>query len=201
MSVMPSSLKKWMCPSHADHVMVGILASLTPAPHHSLSDFQPIRRSVKSPRIIEVKHPGMKNNGNVEIIPSAEDLAKETVPYEDIYINNRRYMIPEKVIRLDFLQKAAEFQAAIGKSKATEKYELVVFFTPSCLSLCRDIFGSFSSSPLTSLTSLTDDEDRQRELEETDEDSDSDSEDDDVSRTEAQAAQALLEISKGLSVS
>jgi len=96
----------------------------------------------------------MKNNGNVEIIPSAEDLAKETVPYEDIYINNRRYMIPEKVIRLDFLQKAAEFQAAIGKSKSTEK----------------DIFGSFSSSPLTSLTSLTDDEDRQRELEETDED-------------------------------
>jgi len=32
MSVMPSSLKKWMCPSHADHVMVGILASLPPAP-------------------------------------------------------------------------------------------------------------------------------------------------------------------------
>ncbi|KAF8326348.1 uncharacterized protein EI90DRAFT_1942623 [Cantharellus anzutake] len=86
MTVMPPPLKKWMCPNHADHVM-------------------PPRRSTKNPRIIEVKHPGTRNNGNIEIIPSAEDLAKETVPYDEIYINNRRYLIPEKAIRLDFLQK------------------------------------------------------------------------------------------------
>ncbi len=205
MSVMPSSLKKWMCPNHADHVIVGILGSF-PSTFASLpvNHFQPIRRSIKCPRIIEVKHPGMKNNGNIEIIPSAEDLAKETMPYEDVYINNRRYMIPEKIIRLDFLRKTAEFQTAVGKSKAAEKYGLPAFpvsYCLSCLSSCRDVFETCSSSPLTSLTSLTDDEDRQRELEETDEDGDSDSEVQNISRTEEQAAQTLVQISKGLSVS
>lgn len=54
----------------------------------------------------------MRNNGNIEIIPSAEDMADASIAagsaHEVVWINAVKYMIPERTIRLDFLDKVAE---------------------------------------------------------------------------------------------
>jgi hypothetical protein len=55
---------------------------------------------------MEVTRRGMPNNGNIEIIPSAEDMALEQDRrFEEVWINSKKYMIPERSVRLDFLDK------------------------------------------------------------------------------------------------
>lgn len=68
--------------------------------------------------------------------------------HEEVWINSRKYMIPERTIRLDFLEKAAD------------RRNPVIQRQPLPPLLPEDM----SSSPLTSLSSLTDDEDRRSEL-------------------------------------
>ena len=101
---MPSPLKKWMCPNHVEHDMVcNDSAGRFCFVHTSI---QPKRRAPKVPKIVEVTRRGMPNNGNIEIIPSAEDMALEQDRrFEEVWINSKRYMIPERSVRLDFLDK------------------------------------------------------------------------------------------------
>lgn len=74
---------------------------------------------MKNPKIVEVKTRGARNNGIIEIIPSAEDMASaQSTLYDEIWINAKKYMIPERTIRLDFLDKAADHRNP-GRRKAS----------------------------------------------------------------------------------
>ncbi|KAF9519983.1 hypothetical protein BS47DRAFT_1387604 [Hydnum rufescens UP504] len=137
LTTMPPTLKKWMCPNHAENAM-------------------PPRRSVKTPRIVEVKERGMRNNGNIEIIPSAEDMASEQDGrYDEIWINSKKYMIPERTIRLDFLDKATQRRNPGFRSNPPPPPQ-----PPPTVASSR----APSSSPLTSLSSLSDDDERRRDM-------------------------------------
>ena len=46
---------------------------------------------------------GTPNNGNITVVSDDED--KESVEYEDLIINRKKYRVPEKIIRLDFWEK------------------------------------------------------------------------------------------------
>jgi hypothetical protein len=74
-----------MCPNHADLVM-------------------PPRRTVRNGlETVEVVKTGQHNNGNVVVVP--EEEPRVDIPTEDMVINNRRYRVPEQVIKLDFWNK------------------------------------------------------------------------------------------------
>lgn len=81
-------------------------------PHPSIvRQKKPQRRVFKTPApVVEVKARRQRNNGNIEVVPSADYAfssgGKEL--YEEVWINARKYMIPEKTIRLDFWDKASE---------------------------------------------------------------------------------------------
>lgn len=56
--------------------------------------------------MVEINRRGLPNNGNIEVIPSAEDIAlDQDRRYEEVWINSKKYMIPERTVRLDFLDK------------------------------------------------------------------------------------------------
>ncbi|KAH7927720.1 hypothetical protein BV22DRAFT_1006394 [Leucogyrophana mollusca] len=87
---MPSFGKKWMCPSHADHVL------------------QPKRRIPKQDAPIDITKPRQFNNGNIDIIhPQAASVAEKLV-LDEVLINGRRYRVPERVIMLDFWSKISK---------------------------------------------------------------------------------------------
>jgi len=74
-----------MCPNHADLVM-------------------PPRRTVRNGiETVDVTKAGQHNNGNVVVVPDEEP--RTDIPTEDMVINNRRYRVPEQVIKLDFWNK------------------------------------------------------------------------------------------------
>ncbi|KAF8323196.1 hypothetical protein DL93DRAFT_644182 [Clavulina sp. PMI_390] len=133
---MPSPLKKWMCPNHAEQVM-------------------PKRRALKVPKTIEVHRRHVKNNGNIDVIPSAEDAAQDR-RYEEVWINAKKYMIPEKTIRLDFLDKVNGVQSPAGPSRIRDRQP-------------THYRNSSTSSSLTSLPP-SDGEDEDSESEESDDD-------------------------------
>lgn len=72
-------------------------------------------------------------------------------------INGRRYRVPEKIIVLDFWNK-------LNKRDDFQRYALSIYtIRNSCLTIKRDTdIPSGASSPLTSLSSLDDPEDRPR---------------------------------------
>ncbi|KAF9052736.1 hypothetical protein BJ165DRAFT_1400148 [Panaeolus papilionaceus] len=91
---------------------------------------------------IEITKPRQFNNGNIEVIHPEQPASLPHSPLiaDEVLINGRRYRVPEKIIVLDFwnkLNKRDDFQ--------------------------RDTdIPSGASSPLTSLSSLDDPEDRPR---------------------------------------
>ncbi|KAK0228244.1 hypothetical protein IW262DRAFT_590128 [Armillaria fumosa] len=89
---------------------------------------------------IEITKPRQFNNGNIEIIPSqlpSTAISHPKVNVDEVLINGRRYRVPERIILLDFWSK-------VNKTAATGDVE----------------DSSRMSSPLTSLSSLDDLEDR-----------------------------------------
>ncbi|TFY55597.1 hypothetical protein EVG20_g9263 [Dentipellis fragilis] len=114
--VMPPFDKKWMCPNHAEHTL------------------RPKARIPKQSSIpIDVTKPGQANNGMIEVIaPDNVPSAQDKVVVDEVFINGRRYRVPERIIKLDFWNK-------VHKDVASSSYS-------------NDI--SRMSSPLTSLSSL-----------------------------------------------
>ncbi|KAA1478587.1 hypothetical protein DENSPDRAFT_809774 [Dentipellis sp. KUC8613] len=114
--VMPPFDKKWMCPNHAER-------TLRPKPR--------IPKQFSIP--IDVTTPGQANNGMIEVIaPDDMPSAQDKVRVDEVFINGRRYRVPERIIKLDFWNK-------VHKGIASSSYS-------------HDI--SSMSSPLTSLSSL-----------------------------------------------
>lgn len=97
---MPNSMRKWMCPNHAEQVMQR-------------------RRTVKNGlEDVDVDEGGQRNNGNITIVENEEP--RQAIPTEDMVINNKRYRVPEKIIQLDFWSKLKEERAAaVKRAKAS----------------------------------------------------------------------------------
>ncbi|KAI0048244.1 hypothetical protein FA95DRAFT_1582351 [Auriscalpium vulgare] len=118
---MPPFDKKWMCPNHVDH---------------TLRTKRRIPR--QQPPLIDVARAGQTNNGNIEVTEPEAFSTHSKVIVDEVYINGRRYRVPERVIKVDFWNKV---KAAGGQS--------------------IDVVSGVSSgmsSPLTSLSSLEDDD-------------------------------------------
>ncbi|KAJ7093105.1 hypothetical protein C8R44DRAFT_397972 [Mycena epipterygia] len=117
--IMPPFNKKWMCPNHAEQVLL------------------PKLRIPKQSASIEIEKPNQFNNGLIEIIhpqtASTSHVKKVTV--DEVLINGRRYRVPERIVVLDFWNKVS------AKANIEKEGEMPT---------------SGLSSPLTSLSSLED---------------------------------------------
>ena len=51
---------------------------------------------------IEITKSGQTNNGSVEISELEALSAFDKVPVDEVFINGRRYRVPERIIKLDF---------------------------------------------------------------------------------------------------
>ncbi|KAJ6606621.1 hypothetical protein DFH09DRAFT_14524 [Mycena vulgaris] len=119
MPTMPPLTKKWMCPNHAEQVLL------------------PKLRIPKQAAPIEISKPSQFNNGIIEIIhpQTASTSNVKKVAVDEVLINGRRYRVPERIVVLDFWNKVS--------SKASVEKE-------------GELPASGVSSPLTSLSSLDD---------------------------------------------
>ncbi|KAI0332088.1 hypothetical protein GY45DRAFT_1321387 [Cubamyces sp. BRFM 1775] len=113
-------------------------------PNHAERVLQPKRRIPRANATpIEITKPHQWNNGIIEVVNTDAAPPPAIMPdrlnVDEVLINGRRYRVPERVITLDFWDKVSR-----NRGSRTE---------------ARDIDNSSSlSSPLTSLTSLDDDE-------------------------------------------
>jgi hypothetical protein len=53
--------------------------------------------------MIDVTSEGIANNGNITIVP--DEPVRPLLEYEDLFINRKKFWVPEKVIKLDFWAK------------------------------------------------------------------------------------------------
>jgi hypothetical protein len=53
--------------------------------------------------MIDVTSGGIANNGNITIVP--DEPVRPLLEYEDLFINRKKFRVPEKVIKLDFWAK------------------------------------------------------------------------------------------------
>ena len=98
--------RKWMCPNHVDHTLVSIR-------HHdyglsfSESGVKRIKQRIprQNPVMIDVARPGQVNNGNIEILDVGPSSPHDKVSVDEVFINGKRYRIPERIIKLDFWDK------------------------------------------------------------------------------------------------
>ncbi|KAG6889787.1 hypothetical protein C0992_004205 [Termitomyces sp. T32_za158] len=110
-------------------------------PNHAERILPPKRRIPKQNATpIEITKPKQYNNGNIEVThPLAihPDTGAQKVTVDEVLINGRRYRVPERVIVLDFWNKLNKSEPQVEKD--------------------ADV-ASAMSSPLTSLSSLDDDD-------------------------------------------
>ncbi|KAN0128524.1 hypothetical protein V8E53_013731 [Lactarius tabidus] len=85
---MPPVDKKWMCPNHVDHTLR-------------------IKHRIprQNPMVIDVARPGEANNGNIEILDIEASLTHDKFTVDEVFINGKRYRVPERIIKLDFWDK------------------------------------------------------------------------------------------------
>ncbi|KAJ9102518.1 hypothetical protein QFC21_002918 [Naganishia friedmannii] len=84
-AIMPTSQRKWMCPNHAAQVL-------------------PKKRTLKNGiEVVTVNQPWQPNNGLIEVID--EEAERRRIAYQNMFINGKRYKVPEKIIQLDFWSK------------------------------------------------------------------------------------------------
>lgn len=111
LSYMPPWGRKWMCPNHAEQILVSCFSS-SPAIEclvvDSVCDLQKLKKRIpRQSQPIEVTKPGQFNNGNIEIIhPELSPIVQSKVAVDEVLINGRRYRVPERVITMDFWNKA-----------------------------------------------------------------------------------------------
>ena len=55
--------------------------------------------------VIEVAHPGEANNGNIEILDIETSSTHDKFTVDEVFINGKRYRVPERIIKLDFWDK------------------------------------------------------------------------------------------------
>ena len=58
---------------------------------------------------VEITRPGQINNGNIEILEDDSTIA-DRVQTDEVWINGKRYRIPERIIKLDFWNKLNNVQ-------------------------------------------------------------------------------------------
>ena len=110
LSNMPSFGKKWMCPNHADQLLVRgssiIDSNLT------LDEQHPKRRIPKyNATPVVITKSKQFNNGNIEITHAqAAHATENNIAVDEILINGRRYRVPERVVILDFWDKVGKAQ-------------------------------------------------------------------------------------------
>ncbi|KAI9466051.1 hypothetical protein BJY52DRAFT_1239015 [Lactarius psammicola] len=85
---MPPLDKKWMCPNHVDHTL---------RIKHRIPRQNPV--------VIDVAHPGEANNGNIEILDTGTSSNHDKFTVDEVFINGKRYRVPERIIKLDFWDK------------------------------------------------------------------------------------------------
>lgn len=106
LTVMPSYQKKWMCPNHADQTLVRLPNSVHSPLFNTVLQLPKRRIPKQNAPPIEITKPNQFNNGNIEVIqPQAVSGTQNKVPVDEVFINGRRYRIPERVIMLDFWNK------------------------------------------------------------------------------------------------
>jgi hypothetical protein len=66
---------------------------------------QPKKRTLRRPDDVIISEPGHRNNGNIEII---DEDTRQRLAAESVYINGKRYRVPEKVIQVDFWTKIGQ---------------------------------------------------------------------------------------------
>ncbi|KAI0340697.1 hypothetical protein BDW22DRAFT_1360130 [Trametopsis cervina] len=113
-------------------------------PNHA-EQVVPLKRRIPKANAppIEITKPNERNNGNIEVIlPETPAAPPPKLAIDEVLINGRRYRVPERVITMDFWNKSSK--------KRPQQYE------------SYDI-SSAASSPLSSLSSLPDDDMYQRE--------------------------------------
>ncbi|KAF8185023.1 hypothetical protein K438DRAFT_1066922 [Mycena galopus ATCC 62051] len=112
-------------------------------PNHAEQVLPPKLRIPKQTAPVEITKPKQFNNGIIEIIhPQTASTSKvKKVAVDEVLINGRRYRVPERIVVLDFWNK-------VGTKPNVEK-EVV-----------GDAASSGMSSPLTSLSSLSDSDER-----------------------------------------
>jgi len=59
----------------------------------------------QNPTMINIDQSGQVNNGNIEILDIGTPSTHDKVAVEEVFINGKRYRIPERVIKLDFWDK------------------------------------------------------------------------------------------------
>jgi hypothetical protein len=103
---MPPLDRKWMCPNHVDHTLVSTCHLIY---DRSCSEMRIKRVKHRVPRqnptVIDVVQPGQVNNGNVEILDVETSSTHDKVAVDEVFINGKRYRIPERIIKLDFWDK------------------------------------------------------------------------------------------------
>ncbi|KAG8691535.1 hypothetical protein FRC11_001839 [Ceratobasidium sp. 423] len=170
LAVLPAYGRKWMCPNHSTHSM------------------PKIRIPKSGSRVVTITKPGQRNNGNIEVIMDSEPIQLNPqamrAAYEEVKINGQRYRVPEETIVLDFWNKAKRNrmrEVSWNPSLAPAPPRAVQTTTPT-----RSAQGVLtpSSSPLTSLSSLSDHED--------DDDDPQSAQDGDLQRKDDMAAAELL---------
>ncbi|KDN48150.1 hypothetical protein RSAG8_03166, partial [Rhizoctonia solani AG-8 WAC10335] len=140
LAVLPANGRKWMCPNHSAHSM------------------PKIRIPKSGSRVVTITKPDQRNNGNIEIVDSEPiQLNPQAMraAYEEVRINGQRYRVPEETIVLDFWNKAKRNRMReISWNPPSAPPQAVQTATPA-----RSAQGVLtpSSSPLTSLSSLSDD--------------------------------------------
>ncbi|KAG9128277.1 hypothetical protein FRC07_001918 [Ceratobasidium sp. 392] len=144
LAVLPVNGRRWMCPNHAAHSV------------------PKIRIPKSGSRVVTITKPGQRNNGNIEVIMDSEPL--QLIPqvmraaYEEVRINGQRYRVPEQTIILDFWKKAKQ-----DPLREVPNGILVPAPPPPIRSATPGQSSpgiiTPSSSPLTSLSSLSDHED------------------------------------------
>lgn len=55
--------------------------------------------------VIDVAHSGEANNGNIEILDIETSSAHDKFTVDEVFINGKRYRVPERIIKLDFWDK------------------------------------------------------------------------------------------------
>ncbi|CAE6418729.1 unnamed protein product [Rhizoctonia solani] len=169
LAVLPANGRKWMCPNHSAHSM------------------PKIRIPKSGSRVVTITKPGQRNNGNIEVIMDSEPIQLNPqamrAAYEEVKINGQRYRVPEETIVLDFWNKAKRNkrrEVSWNPSPGSAPPQAIQTTTPA-----RSAQGVLtpSSSPLTSLSSLSDHEDEDDGLQSV--------EDGDLRKNDMAAAQLL----------
>jgi hypothetical protein len=58
-----------------------------------------------NPVVIDVARPGDANNGNIEILDLGTSSTNDKFTVDEVFINGKRYRVPERIIKLDFWDK------------------------------------------------------------------------------------------------